>query len=79
MDICTCIGEVDVILKDGKTLQAPTGKFVSLKGEEAAPDNAQSSLLILKRVGEGKNKRYDFCFDCHVVGGRGEIKRNLDY
>jgi hypothetical protein len=79
MDICTCTGEVDVILKDGKTLQAPTGKFVSLKGEEATPDNAQSSLLILKRVGEGKNKRYDFCFDCHIVGGRGEIKRNLDY
>ena len=78
MDICTCTGEVEVILKDGKTMQSPTGRFVSLKDGEAPPDKAQSSLMMLKRVEEGKNKRYDFCFNCHIAGGKGEIKRDWE-
>ncbi len=78
MDVCTCIGEVEVMLNDGKTLNAMTGRFVSIKAGGGLPDKAEPSNLILKRVKEGADKRFDFCFTCHTVGGRGELKRDWD-
>ncbi|MBI5237936.1 MAG: FecR domain-containing protein [Deltaproteobacteria bacterium] len=78
MEVCTCIGEVEVMLNGGKTLNAMTGRFVSIKAGDALPDIAEPSNLILKRVGKGADKRFDFCFTCHTVGGRGEVKRDWD-
>lgn len=78
MDVCTCLGEVEVLTPEGKLLEAQTGSFVPVRSGFPLPENARSSSLILKRVGEGKDRKYDFCFNCHIEGGKGELKRGWE-
>ena len=69
MDVCTCEGVVDLTLADGSVLTVPAGSFAPLDNNGASVGGVRSSSQILRRVGEGKNPRYDWCFTCHQVGG----------
>lgn len=77
VDVCTCRGEVVVILNDGRTIQALTGNYVAIKSDGIAPEKSQRATSILRRVGSGKEERFDWCFSCHVVGSKGELKKDL--
>ncbi len=79
MDVCTCIGAVEVVLNDGRTLDAMTGRFVSIKAGGPPPAGPEPSRQILKRLRQGADKRFDFCFTCHTAGGRGEVKRDWGF
>ena len=71
--VCTCTGEVDVTLNDGRTLQSTKGTFVPIEYDGTGPESASPDFLLLRRK---KDDRYQWCFTCHEVGGRGELKRN---
>jgi hypothetical protein len=66
---------VDIEKSDGTVISAPTGSFLPIDEKGDSPQESKSSIFLLKRLGLGKKKRYDFCFNCHQVGGRGELKR----
>ena len=68
--VCTCIGNVDATLNNGKTIPVSKGNILVIKGDAPLPENAESALPILDNKGAG----FDFCFNCHVTGGRGKLK-----
>lgn len=71
LDICTCTGEVEVVLKDGKVIEVPTASFIDVTAGAPPPEKAISSIPML----ETKGTSFDFCFNCHIVGGKGRVKR----
>lgn len=71
--ICTCVGEVSVTLGDSRVLSSRTGEFVPIPADGEAPRRAMGDRHLLRRpVGD----RYDWCFTCHEVGGRGRLRRD---
>lgn len=72
--ICTCVGDVSATLKDGKVIQVPTGTIYAMSKYKQAPDKAESSLPLLEKRGKG----FDFCFNCHIEGGRGKLKQDWE-
>lgn len=68
--ICTCSGRVEAELQGGGSVQVPAGMILVVKGDEPMPDMAESALPMLDKPGVG----FDFCFNCHVLGGRGKLK-----
>ncbi len=77
VDVCTCTGEVDVTKEDGNVIEVPRGMFLPIEKNGTSPQRAESSHFLLKRVGTGKKERYNFCMECHLTGGRGELKRGI--
>ncbi len=71
--VCTCEGLVDVVLPDSRVLASKTAQFVPVESDGRAPRGAMSDRKLLRRVTGG---RYDWCFTCHEVGGRGRLKRD---
>lgn len=71
--LCTCRGLVDVTLPDSSVLPSATAQFVPFDYSGPAPRHAVSDRALLRRVTGG---RYDWCFNCHEVGGRGRLKRD---
>lgn len=67
--ICTCEGEVEALLKNGKTVPVPKGKFILARADGAPDERAEPALFIL----EGNYAGSDFCFTCHVKGGKGKL------
>ena len=70
--VCTCIGNVDATLNNGKTIPVSKGNILVIKGDAPLPVRAESALPILA----GKDTGYDFCFNCHVRKGRGKLRSN---
>lgn len=71
--VCTCSGELDVTLSDGSRITSTTGTFVPVDKGRPGPEKAVPDFLLLRRK---RNDRYQWCFNCHEVGGRGELKRD---
>ncbi|HZX34885.1 MAG TPA: FecR domain-containing protein [Thermodesulfobacteriota bacterium] len=71
--VCTCSGSVEAELKNGKTVQVPAGTILAIKGDAPLPGKAEPAMPILEKAGVG----FDFCFNCHVVGGRGKLKNSV--
>ncbi len=65
MEVCTCAGDVDVVLKSGKVVKVPGGKYSSVLKDGRA-DAPESGLPILQKLRKGKAaERYVLCLDCH--------------
>lgn len=69
---CTCSGTVEVSTPDGKKLNVSKGEYVAVNAGESVPATAQPSAPVLARAGTP----FDLCLNCHVVGGKGELKKN---
>lgn len=69
---CTCTGRVDIELGDSRVIPARTGQFVPVDSGSAPPGRASSDRRLLNRP---RGDRYDWCFTCHEIGGRGRLKR----
>lgn len=67
---CTCFGEVDVALPGGQTVAVPRGQYVALAQAAPPPAGTSPGAALLEKTGAG----FDFCFECHVVGGKGGLK-----
>lgn len=67
---CTCTGTIEVITPDGGKLAVPKGQYVAIDAGKSMPAGAQSSVPVLAQSGTV----FDFCLECHIVGGKGELK-----
>lgn len=68
--VCTCSGDVEATTKNGQKVRVPKGEYLPVSSEGPAPKKSQASLPLL---GE-KGSVFDFCFNCHIVGGKGKLK-----
>lgn len=68
--VCTCIGNVEATLNNGKTIPVSKGNILVIKGDAPLPESAESALPILA----GKDTGYDFCFNCHVRNRSGKLR-----
>ncbi len=71
---CTCSGEVEVTLNSGQIIKVPKGEYISFASDSPIPEKPQSALPLLVK-GE---TAFDFCFNCHTVGGRGKLKERWE-
>lgn len=67
---CTCSGEVEVTLKNGKSIRVPKAEYVAIASDAPAPEKSQTSLPVLEKTGTV----FDFCLNCHLVGRKGKLK-----
>jgi hypothetical protein len=67
---CTCFGEVEVTLKNGQAIKVPKGEYIDFTSDSPIPEKTQPAASLLEKTGTA----YDFCFNCHVVGGKGKLK-----
>ena len=67
MNVCTCKGEVQVTLKDGKSMNITSGMYgeVDTSGKMSAPANGRPHL---DRILKERPARYTPCLDCHRKG-----------
>lgn len=75
---CTCEGLVSVTVPgdtgvDTAVIPTPGEHFLEIGADGSRPDSAQPDIHLLRRM---RRDRYDWCFSCHVVGGRGELKKD---
>lgn len=66
---CTCSGEVEVALPGGGGRKVPRGEYVAFAAGAPVPDTPAPGATLLEKTGAG----FDFCFTCHVVGGKGRL------
>lgn len=71
---CTCLGEVEVILNNGKIIKVPKGEYISFASDSSIPEKPQSAMPLLVK-GE---TAFNFCFNCHTVGGRGKLNQDWE-
>jgi hypothetical protein len=71
---CTCAGNIEVTLKDSRVIQVPAGTIYAMWGDKPVPEKAKPSLPLLEKRGQG----FDFCFNCHIEGGRGKLKQDWE-
>lgn len=71
---CTCLGEVEVTTNNGKVVKLPAGEFYAFTEGEPLPEKPKSALPELEK----RSAAFDFCFNCHVVGGKGKLKRDWE-
>lgn len=99
--VCTCSGKVEVVMKNGQTIQVSKGKYIPVLSDEPFPGKAQSSTPLLggkdtksnadfnrcfnrkkkdtarnELPEEKKDTGFNFCFNCHIVGGKGKLKQD---
>ncbi|MEK6657316.1 MAG: FecR domain-containing protein [Nitrospirota bacterium] len=70
---CTCLGEVEVTLGSGQTIKVPKGEYISFASDSPAPQKSQSALPLIEKGASA----FDFCFNCHIPGGKGKLKQDL--
>lgn len=68
--VCTCSGSVETTTRDGSRIMVPRGKYIPVPSDGPAPPKLQPSLPLLEKRGGV----FDFCFNCHMVGGKGKLK-----
>lgn len=68
----TCFGEAEVLLEGGRAIKVPRGQYFAFASGSPIPTKTQSAGSLLEKRGAG----FDFCFNCHVVGGRGKLKQD---
>jgi len=69
---CTCFGEVEVSLDGGRVIKVPKGEYFAFTAGSPIPGKTESAASLLEKTGAG----FDFCFNCHVVGGSGKLRPN---
>lgn len=69
---CTCFGEVEVSLDGGRVIKVPRGEYFAFTAGSSIPGKTESAVSLLEKTGAG----FAFCFNCHVVGGRGKLKQD---
>jgi ferric-dicitrate binding protein FerR (iron transport regulator) len=67
---CTCFGEVEVAVPGGQSIKVAKGEYVAFAQASPPPAGTASGAALLEKTGAG----FDFCFNCHVVGGKGGLK-----
>jgi hypothetical protein len=67
MDTCTCKGEVQVTLKDGKSATVASGMYgsVNAAGKMSAPEKGKP---LLQKIWKENPPRYAPCLNCHRKG-----------
>lgn len=70
--VCTCSGEVEVTSGDGRAIKVPKGQYLAFTSGSSVPEKPQSAIPLLAKTGTA----FDYCFNCHIVGGKGELKRD---
>lgn len=69
---CTCAGSIEVTTPAGRRpMSVPKGNYVAVAANDTAP-SMQPSAPVLNQPGTV----WDFCLECHIVGGTGELKPN---
>lgn len=68
--VCTCAGEVEALTKTGQKIKVPKGQYLSVESDGSATKKSETSLSLL----ENKGTVFDFCFNCHIVGGKGKLR-----
>jgi hypothetical protein len=68
--VCTCSGDVEAATKNGQKIRVPKGEYLPVLSDGPAPKKSQTSLPLLEK----KGSVFDFCFNCHIVGGKGKLK-----
>ena len=71
---CTCVGEVEVTTNSGKVVKLPAGEFFAFTEGEPLPDKPRSALPEIEK----RSAAFDFCFNCHIAGGKGKLKRDWE-
>ncbi len=71
---CTCVGEVEVTTNNGKVVKLPAGEFFAFTEGEPLPEKPRSALPEFEK----RSAAFDFCFNCHIVGGKGKLKRDWE-
>lgn len=71
---CTCVGEVEVTTNSGRVVKLPAGEFFAFTEGEPLPDKPRSALPELEK----RSAAFDFCFNCHIAGGKGKLKRDWE-
>ncbi|MCZ7566185.1 MAG: FecR domain-containing protein [Burkholderiales bacterium] len=69
---CTCAGEVNVAVPDGPAIDVGAGQYVAFAAAAPLPASTSPGATLLEKTGAG----FDFCFNCHVVGGKGGLKQD---
>ena len=66
-EVCTCKGEVQVTLKDGKSVNITSGMYgeVNAAGKMGAPANGKPHL---EKIWKERPARYAACLNCHQKG-----------
>ena len=67
---CTCFGEVEVSLDGGRVIKVPKGEYFAFTAGAPIPGKTESAASLLEKAGAG----FDFCLNCHVVGGKGKLR-----
>ncbi|MBI5639976.1 MAG: FecR domain-containing protein [Nitrospirae bacterium] len=67
--VCTCAGEVEALTKTGQKIKVPRGQYLPLASDGPIPAKSETSLPLLEK----KGSVFDFCFNCHIVGGKGKL------
>lgn len=60
--VCTCSGNVEVVLKNGKTIKVPKGKYVPVVSDTPVPEKAHSSAPLLGNMDTGTDSGFNRCF-----------------
>lgn len=68
--ICTCKGEVEAFTRTGEKIKVPKGHYLPVAADGPVPEKAETSLPLL----ENRGTVFDFCFNCHLVGGKGALR-----
>lgn len=68
--VCTCSGEVEAITKTGEKIKVPKGQYLPVASDGPAPRKSETSLPLLEK----KGTVFDFCLNCHIVGGKGRLR-----
>jgi hypothetical protein len=68
----TCSGEIEVSLDGGRVIKVPRGEYFAFTAGSPIPTKTAPAASLLEKTGAG----FDFCFNCHVVGGRGKLKQD---
>ncbi len=53
-------------------IKVPKGEYFAFAAGSPVPGKTESAASLLEKTGAG----FDFCFNCHVVGGRGALKQD---
>lgn len=66
----TCFGEVEVSLDGGRVIKVPRGQYFAFTAGSPISGKTEPAASLLEKTGAG----FDFCFNCHAVGGSGKLK-----
>ena len=66
----TCSGEVEVSLDDGRVIKVTRGQYFAFTAGSPIPGRTEPAASLLEKTGAG----FDFCFNCHLVGGGGKLR-----